>query len=173
MELLRSRSKKMPSGCVEWIGPRSWLNYGVFDSRIMGRMGAHRAAWILNYGDIPKGMSVLHSCNNPPCVNPKHLKLGDHLANMQDRKLCGNYPKGENHFAAKVTDKIAVEIFNDPRTCRIIAENYGVNRYLVQSIRTGQTYSHVTGGGRSPFQRPKGCGVKGPRGPHKNPKETP
>jgi hypothetical protein len=53
---------------------------------------AHRASWILNVGPIPSGQWVLHNCpgtHNPACVNPEHLKLGDHSMNQIDRKLQG------------------------------------------------------------------------------------
>jgi hypothetical protein len=158
LQLLESRSRKTPSGCVEWIGPKNRDGYGVFNSSVMGRTGAHRASWIIHYGKIPDGKWVLHSCHNPACVNPEHLKLGDHHANMKDRKLNGKYPSGEDHFSSVIPNDIAIAIWHDKRTCRVIAESYNVNRDVVQRIRQGQTYVEATGGGRSPFQRSKGQG---------------
>lgn len=50
-------------------------------------VAAHRLAYALDAGlDVfMMGGSVLHSCDNPLCVNPKHLRLGTHTQNMQDR----------------------------------------------------------------------------------------
>ncbi len=147
-----------PTGCWEWIGTKGREGYGVF-AWSKNRMSAHRYSWEwFNGREIPSGMMVLHSCNNPACVNPLHLRLGTHFDNMADRKLIGNYLRGEHHVRAVITDEQAIKIFNDKRTCRIIAEDYGVNRDVVHRIRTGETYASATGGGRSPFQGTKGKG---------------
>jgi hypothetical protein len=45
---------------------------------------AHRVAWYLLRGEIPTGQHVMHTCDNPRCVNPDHLQLGTHAANMHD-----------------------------------------------------------------------------------------
>ncbi|MGH0033016.1 MAG: HNH endonuclease [Myxococcota bacterium] len=50
---------------------------------------AHRIAWGLANGADPGDAHVLHRCDNPPCVNPAHLFLGDAAANAQDRHQKG------------------------------------------------------------------------------------
>ena len=65
-------------GCWERVGP-----YATF--RVAGQdIGSHRYSWILHYGPIPEGMMVCHRCDNPPCVRPDHLFLGDAFDNMRD-----------------------------------------------------------------------------------------
>src|SRR3990167_10994672 len=69
--------------CWIWMASRSNFGYGSFvlDGK---RITAHRASWILFNGSIPKDMWVLHKCDNPPCVNPLHLEIGDRQKNMSD-----------------------------------------------------------------------------------------
>ena len=87
------------SECWVWTGKRR-SGYGRF--LIKGRaVSAHRVAWELAYGPIPHGKEVCHRCDNPPCVRPDHLFLGDRRANMADAGSKGRMPHGErNHFVA-------------------------------------------------------------------------
>jgi len=72
--------------CWEWTAGKDSKGYGLF--KLNGKMVlAHRRSWILTNGEIPLGMGILHKCDNPSCVNPKHLFIGNHQTNMADRDL--------------------------------------------------------------------------------------
>lgn len=142
-----------PQGCWHWKGYVNASGYGVFAWK-KKRTGAHRYAWAFFNGQpIPEGKMVIHRCNNPICVNPLHLRIGTHLENMADRLVAGHYPRGEKHFNTKLSDKQAADIFMDPRSCKAIANDYGIDRTVVDNIRSGQTWAHINGGGRSPVHR--------------------
>lgn len=75
--------------CWPWTGQTSG-GYG-----ICGREGAHRIAYRFEHGNIPKGMLVRHSCDNPICVNPAHLLMGtvqDNTNDMLERQRHASQP---------------------------------------------------------------------------------
>ena len=70
---------KTGPGCWEWTGLKDRDGYGRYNDTM-----AHRVSWMIKYGDIPSGKFILHSCDNPGCVNPDHLKIGTNIDNMRD-----------------------------------------------------------------------------------------
>ncbi len=72
--------------CWEWKGYREDGRYGHFAVTPKDKQGAHRVAYQIKHGAIPKGMEVCHTCDNPGCVRPDHLFLGTHQDNMDDMK---------------------------------------------------------------------------------------
>jgi len=96
--------------CWLWQGSRNhrW-RYGRLHTN--GKeIGAHRIAYELLIAPIPIGMQVLHHCDNPPCVNPRHLFLGTQGDNMRDRTQKGRTPRGERNGRARLTEVEVGEI---------------------------------------------------------------
>jgi hypothetical protein len=83
-ERFRTMYVETPSGCWEWTGAINDSGYGRFRVRLSPDPRAHRVAWIIDNGDIPDGMQVLHRCDNRRCVRVSHLFLGTHDDNMRD-----------------------------------------------------------------------------------------
>ena len=82
------------SKCIEWTGARD-PNYG--NRKVDGVMWkAHRYAWAEANGPIPDGMMVLHSCDNPPCVNVDHLFLGTNMDNLRDASRKGRLRRADH-----------------------------------------------------------------------------
>lgn len=71
------------TACAEWPGACNSAGYGHF-YRGGHHVYVHRAVWEALYGPIPKGLCVLHRCDNPPCYNVEHLFLGTKGDNLRD-----------------------------------------------------------------------------------------
>lgn len=87
--------------CWLWIGAKAGNGYGV--SSINGKqMYAHRFQYERWSGKkIPTGYVVMHSCDNPSCVNPFHLSTGTQKENISDAVNKGRMAKGVNHGLVK------------------------------------------------------------------------
>ena len=93
-ERLYSAIEKDPvSGCWNFTGTRVRGGYGRIvvrdDEGRRIQLAAHRAAYREWVEVPPAGAMVLHSCDNPSCINPAHLRLGTHADNMADKVARG------------------------------------------------------------------------------------
>jgi hypothetical protein len=128
--------------CWLWLASTDKDGYGQIGSGITVRnpthtmLKAHRVSWELVNGVIPEGLSCLHKCNNPICVNPGHLYLGTHLDNTLDVVACGSQ-RGENNPQAKLSDTQCVDIRAKRATGKLLrelAEEFGVRESTVSRI---------------------------------------
>ena len=135
-------------GCWLWTGHRSKDGYGVFQlrPRVPGR--AHRVSWYLNFGEIPVGSVIRHTCHNPPCVRPDHLRVGTQKENVEDELDRGTFPRGSRHGMARLTEADVLEIRRlavDGETYRTIATRFGVSHHTVGVIVRRQAWARVGG----------------------------
>lgn len=144
---LNARSKHDPiTGCILWTGVKNNKGYGrlTYQSK---QLSAHRAAFEIAHGQISDGLFVLHSCDNPLCINPEHLSLGDQSENMRqasERGRCkGGIMQGEHHHKAKLTKKDILSIRQDLKSCTELSKKYNVSIATISSIKTGKTWRHV------------------------------
>ena len=129
------------TGCWEWTASQNPDGYGQF--KLNGRREkAHRVAHVLYIGEIPKGMCVLHRCDNPSCVNPEHLFLGTHADNVKDKVAKGRAAKGEKNGRAKLTKEAVLHIRKRTMLQREYARLYGVDQTTVSKIQLGKKWSH-------------------------------
>jgi len=97
--------------CWLWAGCEHPSGYGKFRLN-MQHLPAHRASYILHYGEFDRGLLVCHKCDTPLCVNPDHLFLGTQKDNMQDMINKGRKikPIGEDMPNAKLTNRKVMQI---------------------------------------------------------------
>lgn len=135
--------------CVEWTGPRETQGYGTF--RSSGVHKAHRVSYERNIGPIPPGQLVRHTCDNPPCVNPRHLLLGTDADNNRDMMQRGRnrQPQGErNGGGGKLTADDVREIRRryaaGGQTQSELGSRFGVSQHMVSLIVRGEKWTHVS-----------------------------
>ncbi len=132
------------SGCMEWVGRTVELGYGRVSWKRKSYF-AHRIAWTLHNGPIPRGLFVCHKCDNPPCCNPEHLFIGTPKDNQVDCISKGRKPYvgGTRKSNARLTDDIVREIRASPSTQRELASKFGVTQSIIWLAKTGKTWKHV------------------------------
>jgi endogenous inhibitor of DNA gyrase (YacG/DUF329 family) len=137
--------------CWGWSGTLDEKGYGRVrtwvEDRWIPRL-AHRVSWELHRGPIPDGLSVLHSCDNPPCTRPEHLFLGNQLDNMQDCASKDRHTRGERSATAKLTEAQVIEMrarfAAGERNYSKLGREYGVSAVQVRSIILRERWKYLT-----------------------------
>lgn len=136
--------------CLEWTATLLDSGYGVFmyDHKMWK---AHRYAWTITNGPIPKGLCVLHKCDNPPCVNPDHLYIGTQQDNSNDKYRRGRavHRRGVDRPEAKLTEEAVKYIRQQNKkyqkgfTHRELGLKFGVSDGTVYNVIHRKTWRHV------------------------------
>lgn len=108
---------------------------------------SHRFSWGLHFGKIPKGLYILHHCDNRECVNPSHLFLGTQKDNIHDMILKNrqNDNRGENNGNHKLTSVQVKQIrhIKDRFSRKEIAKMFDVNEITIADIHKNKTWKHI------------------------------
>jgi hypothetical protein len=134
--------------CWEWQGRLNQDGYGrphVGGKQIM----AHRLSYETFVGKIPKGLLVLHKCDNPCCVNPNHLFIGTDMDNQKDMIKKGRKRWGEREPRALLTDD-AVKFIRkhgkpkDPKYgWRPLGKRFGVSSETIRAAFHARQWKHI------------------------------
>lgn len=135
--------------CWEWTAYRNPLGYGMFwyEKRLQL---AHRVSWKIHNGVFNEKLCVLHSCDNPSCVNPRHLWLGTRTDNNNDKVRKGRAQRmfGEENGRARLTEAQVLELRRlwktEKYTIPQLSERFGgVPEPTLHHAITGYTWSHL------------------------------
>lgn len=148
-------------GCRLWLGCLDSRSlYGVVKYRGRQR-SAHAVALILATGQDPAGMCAMHSCDNPRCCAPEHLRWGTNQENMADKVSKGRQSRGAKHRAA-IGDRDDMRGVNNYQThlreqdvlalrervgrgekTRVLAKELHVSYSTIYSIVHRRTWVHI------------------------------
>ena len=163
LQFLAENSMPVPeAGCHIWLGGVDNDGYGQTWFR-GSNVRAHRVAYLLNIGPLDPGMVIMHRCDTPPCINPKHLLQDTSQANTADRDVKGRHTvaRGDQHYmrrtrfvrggekapTAKLTEEDVIEIRRllslGVRQADIAAQ-FSVSRTCVSGIATKRLWTYLT-----------------------------
>lgn len=148
-EKLFNYIKVTDKDCWEWQGTRQWNGYGrvgMYEKYYM----AHRLFFELFVEEIGDGKVIMHLCDNPPCVNPNHLRQGTQKDNNRDafNKNRNVKPVGENAPWSKLTKEKVRQIRKEkalnPRLTYVeMAPKYGVGKDTIRLVCLRKRWGHI------------------------------
>lgn len=153
--------KRGPDDCWEWTGARHPKGYGHVSVGGSTQRAA-RVCFELVNGAIPDGLHVLHTCDNPPCINPSHLYVGTNSDNVADRDAKGRAAvgdrngrrtmpdrtaRGETHGWTTLTEAQVLAIIDEYNAGGVfmkdIGAKYGVSERTVCGIINGTSWTYL------------------------------
>jgi hypothetical protein len=139
---------KVDRGASCWVWHSSLNNKGYGQFHLgKGNVLAHRFLWEILHGPVPRDLVVMHTCDNPACVNPKHLRIGtvsDNQKDMACKHRSGNM--GERSPQAKLSDEKVRSIRSraaNGESNAALAREFGVTRVVIRGVVRRARWSHV------------------------------
>lgn len=130
------------SGCWLWIGAGSYDSYCEvgFEGRTQK---AHRVAFKVWCGPIPRGLYVCHKCDVPACINPVHLFLGTAKQNQADSRNKGRSARGRRNGMVQYDEDLIRAVFHAEGRNFEIARRFGISDVHVAQIKTRKRWAHL------------------------------
>lgn len=136
-----------PSGCHEWQGakrgPMGYSSLGNEPGKLPRMVYGHIVSYRHHKGEIPPGMIVRHTCDNPICVNPEHLILGTHGDNVQDMLSKGRQGDRKPNKVSESQVREIRAMSESGLGVVPISNLYGISKSQVSKIARREAWRHV------------------------------
>jgi hypothetical protein len=142
-EVRFARAIKKTRKCWLWTKSKNHSGYGQFNAGSGRTILAHRYSYEIHHGPIPKNFFICHKCDQPSCVNPKHLFAGTNADNIADMKKKGRSLKGERHPHSRFKDSDILNIRKSAETIQALSEKYKTSTGSISRIRNGKRWGHL------------------------------
>lgn len=142
---------RKPEGCWGWRGPVASNGYPIItdDGR---QQTATRVSWRIHRGETPpQGSCVMHACDNPPCTNPEHLRIGTQQENVDDMIGKGRMAMTNSQPDAPCAKKLTSANVREIRTlykdfgirAKDLAARFDVTPAAIFNVIAGRTWRHI------------------------------
>jgi hypothetical protein len=136
-DVFESRIQKTDT-CWLWTGTKNNYGYGIFLLPGEIPIRAHRYSYeFFTKNKIPPEKIIMHTCDNPPCVNPAHLRVGTKAENNADTAIKHHHHYGLDHWNGRLTDADVAQIRVSDRTQKEIAAYFKISQSHVSKIKNG------------------------------------
>ena len=142
--------KREENECWNWLGAKNEKGYGGIGRGVRNGKHelAHRVSYELTHGAVPEGCYVLHSCDNPSCVNPAHLRAGSQSENIKEafdkKRKVQPIMFGEQNPRSKLNIEQVKFIKSNPQLGhKHIADMFGLSPNCIRGVRIGRTWKDV------------------------------
>lgn len=140
---LRQHVRHEGDECLLWPFPSKHRGYGI--TRFRGRSrAASNIMCILAHGEpVGAAIEAAHSCGNPSCCNPNHLRWATRTENEHDRFAHGTSNRGERNGMSKITSEVAAVIrsLRGRLPQKQVAAQFGIAISTVSQIQSGKRWA--------------------------------
>lgn len=140
---------QITDSCWPWTGQQDKDGYGYTLREADGkrtRIRIHRRSFEIHHGEIPSGLVVCHTCDNPPCARPEHLFIGTNDDNRADAVAKRRHAFGERNGRAFITERDVLLIRaarSEGVKLQILAKHFNVAESTISAIATGRIWTHL------------------------------
>jgi hypothetical protein len=132
-----------PDECWPWKAGKNSRQYGAF---VIERVQflTHRISYSIKASSDLRDRDVLHSCDNPPCCNPRHLSDGTQADNAADMVSKGRSTWGEKNPQAVLTEEVIPtirEMYQSGKTDQFIADYFNISTTTARNAARGITWN--------------------------------